>query len=181
MTLNGLLDLGPKGEAAVRKEIRAIIDHGSWKPVKHTDLSEKEKREAISSFMFGKEKLSGETKARLVKNGKQLANRVEYKDLLSPTSNPMTTMFHLATASYEKRKHVFTADFPNAYLKVDRSKHGMPKEYTRLTGKLAKLVCEEEPDYLKYMHNGSLFLEIKKLTTLKTLNVSSPFLIKLSA
>jgi len=156
------LDLGPKGEAAVRKEIRAIIDHGSWKPVKHTDLSEKEKREAISSFMFGKEKLSGETKARLVKNGKQLANRVEYKDLLSPTSNPMTTMFHLATASYEKRKHVFTADFPNAYLKVDRSKHGMPKEYTRLTGKLAKLVCEEEPDYLKYMHNGSLFLEIKK-------------------
>jgi len=29
MTLNALLDLGPKGEAAERKEIRAILDHGS--------------------------------------------------------------------------------------------------------------------------------------------------------
>ena len=28
MTLNGLLDLGPKGEEAVRKEIRSLINHG---------------------------------------------------------------------------------------------------------------------------------------------------------
>jgi hypothetical protein len=160
MTLNGLLDLGPKGEAAVRKEIRAIIDHGSWKAVKHTDLTPTERKESISSFIFGKEKLSGETKARLVKNGKQLKDRIEYKDLLSPTSNPMTTMHHLAVAGFEKRKHLFTADFPNAYLKIDRTKHGMPKEYTRLTGKLARLVCEEQPDFRSYMHNGSLFLEI---------------------
>jgi len=160
MTLNGLLDLGPKGEAAVRKEIRAIIDHGSWRVARHTELSEREKRESISSFIFGKEKLTGETKARLVKNGKQLTDRVEYKDLLSPTSNPMTTMHHLAVAGHEKRKHLFTADFPNAYLKIDREKHGMPKEYTRLTGKLARLVCEEQPEYKNYMHNGCLFLEI---------------------
>jgi len=162
MTLNALLDLGPKGEAAVRKEIRAIVDHGSWRVARHTDLTEQEMREAISSFIFGKEKLTGETKARLVKNGKQLKDRVEYKDLLSPTSNPMTTMHHLAVAGHEKRKHLFTADFPNAYLKIDRSKHGMPKEYTRLTGKLARLVCEVEPEYAKYMHKGSIFLEIMK-------------------
>jgi len=109
-------------------------------------MSEKERQEAISSFLFGKKKLTGETKTRLVKNGKQLADRVEYKDLLSPTSNPMTTMTHLAVASYEKREHVFIADFPIAYLKVDRSKHGMPKEYTRITGKLARLICEEEAE-----------------------------------
>ncbi len=160
MTLNGLLDLGPKGEAAVRKEIRAIIDHGSWKPVRHQDMTPTEMKESISSFVFGKEKLSGETKARLVKNGKQLQDRIEYKDLLSPTSNPMTTMHHLAVAGFERRRHLFAADFPNAYLKIDRTKHGMPKEYTRLTGKLARLVCEEQPEYRSYMHNGSLFLEI---------------------
>jgi len=74
-----------------------------------------------SSFIFGKEKLSGETKARLVKNGKQLTDRAEYKDLLSPTSNPMTTMHHLAVAGYEKRKHLFTADFSNAYLQDEPS------------------------------------------------------------
>jgi len=67
MTLNGLLDLGPKGEAAVRKEIRAIIDHGSWKVMRHTDMTPMQMREAISSFVFGKEKLTGETKARLAR------------------------------------------------------------------------------------------------------------------
>ena len=157
MTLNGLLDLGIKGETAVRKEIRAISDHGSWRTVRHTDMTERQKKEAISSFIFGKEKLTGETKARLVKNGKQLTDRVEYKDLLSPTNNPMTTMHHLAVAGYERRKHLFTADFPNAYLKMDRTKHGMPKERTRLTGKLLRLVCEEQPEYKEYVHNGPYF------------------------
>jgi len=74
----------------------------------------------------------------------------------------MTTMHHLATAGYEKRKHLFTADFPNAYLKVDRSKHDMPREFTRLTGKLARLVCEEQPEYKQYLHQGCLFLEIMR-------------------
>lgn len=69
----------------------------------------------------------------------------------------MTTMHHLAVAGYERRKHLFTADFPNAYLKMDRTKHGMPKERTRLTGKLLRLVCEEQPEYKEYVHNGPYF------------------------
>jgi len=68
-------------------------------------MMDREVKEAISSFVFGKEKLTGETKARLVKNGKQLVDRVEYKDLLSPTSNLMTTMHHLTTAGHERRSH----------------------------------------------------------------------------
>jgi len=42
MTLNALLDLGSKGEAAVKKEIRAIIDHGSWRVARHTGMTERE-------------------------------------------------------------------------------------------------------------------------------------------
>jgi len=56
-TLNALLDLGPKGEAAVKKEIRVIIDHGFWRVVRHTDITEREMRLSISSFIFGGKKI----------------------------------------------------------------------------------------------------------------------------
>ena len=162
LTLNETLDLGQEGEAAVKKEIRAILDHGSWKPKYDHELSKQQKYEAISSFLFGKRKLSGDLKGRLIQNGKQLPKREAYQNLFSPTSNPMTTMIHLGVAAHEKREHLFTADFPNAYLKVDRKEHDMPVEHTRLTGKLAKLICEVEPSFLPYMRNGILYCEIMK-------------------
>ncbi len=162
-TLNQLLQLGEEGENAVIKEIKNIIDHGSWKPIKADDLTHQQKREAITSFIFGKRKLTGQLKGRLVKNGAQQQKREEYKNLFSPTSNPMTTMAHLAVASYEKRKFLFSADFPGAYLKVDREKHEMPDEYTRLTGRLAQIVIKASPDFAKYMTpQGAIYCKIMR-------------------
>ena len=67
-TLNQLLQLGEEGESAVIKEIKNIIDHGSWQPIKADDLTRQQKKEAITSFIFGKRKLTGQLKVRLVKN-----------------------------------------------------------------------------------------------------------------
>jgi len=94
----------------------------------------------------------------IVGNGKRAADRIEYKELLSPTRHPRTVMAHLAVASHEKRRYIFAADVLRAYPCVDSSEHGMPKGFTRLTGKPAKLVCEEEPENIEFTHTGSLFL-----------------------
>jgi len=82
----------------------------------------------------------------------QLVGRLEYSQR-SPASaeQPHDAYYlmhhHPATAGHEagheKRRHLFAADFPYAYLNVDRAKHEMSKEFTRLTDKLVKLVCDE--------------------------------------
>ena len=162
LTLNQLLNKGKKGEEAVMKEVRNIIEAGSLEPRHHYDLTDTQKREAITAFIFGKEKLDKQLKARNVMNGAQLQDRPEYRDMVSPTANKMTTAVHLAVASFEKRQHVMTADFPSAYLKVERAKHDMPREFTRITGKLAELMIREEPSWGKYRHQGAIYLEIMK-------------------
>lgn len=160
-TLNELLRLGSEGEAALVKEVQNIVQSGAWKPVKANTLSDAQRKEAITSFVFGKRKLNHSVKARLVANGKQLPRRQEYQQLFSPTSNPMTTMVHLAVASYERRPIIFTADFPAAYLKVERKKYNMPIEHTRITGTLLNVVLKAAPDYKKYVTpQGALYLQI---------------------
>ena len=160
-TMNELIALGTEGEQALIKEVRNIVDSGAWTPVHGNKLTDMQRKESITSFVFGKRKLNNSVKARLVANGKQLAKREEYQNLFSPTSNPMTTMAHLSVASYEKRPIVFSADFPAAYLKVRRDKYSMPKEHTRLTGSLLRIVLKAEPSYSKFVTpQGALYLEI---------------------
>ena len=162
LTLNQLLNKGEKGEKAVMKEVRNIINADSLRPRKYNELTEVQRKEAITAFMFGKEKLNKELKARNVMNGAQLVDRPEYRDMVSPTANKMTTIAHLAVASHEKRKYIMSADFPSAYLKVDRAKHAMPREFTRITGKLAEIMVKEEPTWREYVHNGAIYFEITK-------------------
>jgi len=162
LTLNQLLNKGKQGEEAVMKEVRNIIVAGSLEPRHHYDLTDQQKREAITAFIFGKEKLDKQLKARNVMNGAQLQDRPEYRDLVSPTADKMTTMIHLAVASFEKRQHVVSADFPSAYLKVERARHDMPREFTRITGKLAELMVKEEPSWSQYMRHGAIYFEIMK-------------------
>jgi hypothetical protein len=71
-------------------------------------------------------------------------------------------MTHLTVASHQRRKHVFSVDFPSAFLKVDRAKHNMPVEHTRITGQLAKLFVEEEPTLAEYMLDGVIYFELIK-------------------
>ena len=162
MQLNQLVQQGEDGVKAARKEIRNILDSGALRPEHASKLTDKQRKESITSFLFGKRKLSGELKGRMVENGKQLQKRPEYQNLFSPTSNPLTTMTHLTVASHQRRKHVFSVDFPGAYLKVDRSKHNMPVEFTRITGQLAKLFIAEEPSLAEYMIDGTIYFELIK-------------------
>ena len=162
MQLNQLVQQGEDGIKAARKEIRNILDSGALRPEHASKLTDKQRKESITSFLFGKRKLSGELKGRMVENGKQLQKRPEYQNLFSPTSNPLTTMTHLTVASHQRRKHVFSVDFPGAYLKVDRSKHNMPVEFTRITGQLAKLFVAEEPSLAEYMLDGTIYFELIK-------------------
>ena len=162
MLLNQLVNQGEAGVEAARKEIRNILDHNSLRPEHKSNLTDKQRKECITSFMFGKRKLSGQLKGRTVMNGKQQVRREQYQNLYSPTASPLTSMIHLTVASKQKRKHVFSADFPSAYLKVDRAKHNMPKEFTRITGQLAKLFLAEEPSLAEYMKDGVIYFEIIK-------------------
>ena len=162
MQLNQLVQQGEDGVKAAKKEIRNILDSGALRAEYASKLTDKQRRESITSFLFGKRKLSGELKGRMVENGRQLQKRPEYQNLFSPTSSPLTTMTHLTVASHQRRKHVFSVDFPGAYLKVDRAKHHMPTEYTRITGQLAKLFIAEEPSLAEYLTDGTIYFELIK-------------------
>jgi hypothetical protein len=84
-----------------RKGIRNILDSGALCAEHASKLTDKQRKESITSFLFGKRKLSGELKGRMVENRKQLQKRPEYQNLFSTTSNPLTTMTHLTVASHQ--------------------------------------------------------------------------------
>jgi hypothetical protein len=60
---------GERGETAVTKELDQINKYGVFKPKHARDLLEEDKKRALSSLIFLKEKKSGVIKARSCTNG----------------------------------------------------------------------------------------------------------------
>ena len=161
MSLNQMLNQGEEGKESAVKEISQILTRETWHPISSKSLTTEEKRGAISCHGVGTVKRDGTRKTRVVAGG-HTQDKSKYPDMISPTSSHTTTMIHLTVAAYEKRPYISQIDYPGAYLGIDRSKHDMPTEIMRVSGKLAKLVIEVDPTYANYEENGSFYVELDK-------------------
>jgi hypothetical protein len=60
----GIKQFGERGESAVTKELDQFNKYKIFKPKHANDLSEEDKKKALSSLIFPKEKKGGAVKAR---------------------------------------------------------------------------------------------------------------------
>ena len=81
----GLRRFGEKGETAVTKELGQFNNYKVFEPIHANTLNEQEKREALSSLIFLKEKRNGDVKARSCANGSVQQEHVAKDEVALPT------------------------------------------------------------------------------------------------
>ena len=143
----GIKVLGVRGEAAVVKELTSIHDMDTFSPIDSSTLTYADKRNAVSSLMFLKEKMNGDVKGRACANGSKQRNYIAKEDAASPTVSTDAVLITAAIDAYEGR-HVATVDLPSAFLHTDTD-----EDVTMvLEGSLAELMVKVDPSlYRKYV------------------------------
>ena len=150
------------------KEFKQLV-HGAFpgKPVveaiKHTDLSEKDKRTALDAVNLIKVKNNGTVKGRTCANGsKERYYLAEGDSVASPTASLEAIISTLLIDVYEGRD-VGIFDIPGAYLHAK-----MPNEHQvilKIKGKFVDIMCDVNEDFKEYI----LFENRVKVLYLKVL------------
>jgi len=160
----GLQTYGQEAEKSIFLEVEAMEKKKVFTPTNHEHLTSKQKRDAIRSFMFLKEKFKpdGEfdkLKSRLTANGKT-QNRVEVEKSFGRTSSPtvsMTSLMTLLAIAKNENRHIAVVDVKNAYLNADLEKQGIiilldsvvTKEYLKIRKDAANFVNHKGELYCK--------------------------------
>jgi hypothetical protein len=147
---------------AMFKELLQIHSKGVIPPAPR---SLKQKKKAIRSFMFLKEKyLPNGTferlKARLVGGGHmQDRTDVLYDDVSSPTAS-MPFVFTVAALAALERRHVVTVDITGAYLNADMSSHEILMDLDPLMSAMLIMI---DPSYQEHQNsNGTITVQLNK-------------------
>jgi hypothetical protein len=152
-----------RGEAAVLKEVQNFLDHDAFKPRQFSSLSTAERANTVGCFMFGKEKLSGDYKARMPVLGNQQKETASEKS--SPTVKHQSLFILLGILAYEQSQGKdwtsVACDIPGAYLNAPYPKGPeITPIIVRMPPKITKLFLILRPDWQEYVHvDDSLYAE----------------------
>ena len=163
----GLDTYGEDAEKSIFLEVEAMEKKKVFTPVSHDNLTYKQRREAIRSFMFLKEKFKPDgsfdkLKSRLTANGKT-QDRNEIKESFGRTSSPTISMSSimtlLAIAKNEKR-HLAAVDIKNAYLNANLEDQGL---IIVLDNVVTKEYLKLRPDAEQFVnHKGELYCKLNR-------------------
>ena len=138
------------GETAVKRELEQIYQRGTFTPIHHHTLTDKQKRHVLESHLFLEKKKSGYIKARLVAGGDKQRIYTPKEDVISPTCATESLMITAVIDAAEGRD-VATVDIPNAFVqtKVDEVIH------VRLRGRLAEELKATSPStYTEFVYTN---------------------------
>ena len=143
------------------KEIRQLLKKNVFDFMYYGDIPNEEKKTIIPSHLTCKEKIKNEilteVKLRLVGGGNHQI-RKEYDDFYSSTIKTSSVFTMLAEAA-SKKLHLKSMDIEGAYLEADMDDIIV---YMRINQKIAELFIRERPELKKYLHNGILYVKLKK-------------------
>ena len=127
-----------------------------------SSLSDKEKKGALSSLIFLKEKRNGTVKAQSCANVSVQLEHVAKEEAASPTV-ALESVFVTTAIDAKENREVVTIDIPGAFL------HATNDDYVvmRMNGTLAELMAKTDPKlYRKYLTDEKgkkvLYLRLQK-------------------
>ena len=153
---------GDLADSAVTVELVQMLEKEVWKGVKFSDLSYKQKKKIIHSFLFLKEKYlpSGEfdkLKARLVGGGDQ-----QDKDIYENISSPTVALTHallVAGIAAKEHRNVAVMDIGGAYLNA----HMKEEVLMRLDPEVSALLIKLDPSYKQFLTpDGCIIVKLLK-------------------
>ena len=166
----GLNVWGSKGESAVFAELQQLHLRNVFKPVNPKSLSPLQKKQALESHQFLKEKRDLTIKGCLVAGGDKQRSFTPQTEATSPTPHTESIFITSAIDALEQRD-VATIDIPNTFVQTELKRNG--KEITIimvLRGKLAELMIKTAPEvYKKFAtkdKNSNVILYVRLLKLL---------------
>ena len=118
----GIQKFGMKGKEAAISEMKQLHDRVVFTPIDVSQLTQKEKDEAMESLMFLVEKRDGRVKGRACADGSIQKANAAPGESASPTCMTESVMITATIDAHEKRD-VMTSDVPNAFVQT-----GVPPE-----------------------------------------------------
>lgn len=169
----GVYHISPKvgyqkyGKAAIQsqyKEMKSLLENGTFEGVLTETLSGQQKNKIIRSFMFLKEKFSADgkfekLKSRLVANGAEM-DRTEFTDLSSPTP-ALTSIFVGSSIAAKEGREIAVMDVCSAFLKASMKSE---KEVLVVLDRLSTaLLVQLDPTYEKFINgNEEIIVRLNK-------------------
>jgi hypothetical protein len=143
----GLRKFQKVGEAAVSKELKQLHMRDTFTPQDSGTLSEAQKRGALESLMFLKEKRDGTIKGRACADGRKQRETAVPGAATSPTVSLEAVLITATIDAYEERD-VAIVDVPGAFLSADMDEEVI----MTIRGRLAELMVKAAPNiYRKYI------------------------------
>ncbi len=145
------------------KEFQQLHDQNCWKPRDPSTLSREEKRNALSTVVFMKQKRDGRIKTRSCVNGSPQRNYIKKEDVTSPTVG-IDNVFTTGAINAHEGRDVMTFDIPGAFVTTKTD------EYVIMTlrGHLCEIMTRIDPKlYQKYItkdkkENSVLYVQLYK-------------------
>jgi hypothetical protein len=135
------------GEAAVSKELMQLHMRETFTPQNVKELSSEQKRGALDSLMFLKEKRNGTIKGRACADRRKQREKSDAGAVTSPTVTLESVLITSTIKAFEKREFA-VVDIPGAYLSADIDEEVI----MLLRGRLAELMVKTAPNiYRKYI------------------------------
>ena len=143
----GLKRFQERGEKGVTKELAQMHNMAVFAPIMKSDLTIDEKKRAISSLMFLKEKRDKTVKGRFCADGRGQRGDWTRQETTSPTVST-ESVFLTSVVDAHERRDVACYDIPGAFLHADSD-----EDITMvLKGRLAELMVQVAPNlYRKYV------------------------------
>jgi hypothetical protein len=145
-------------------EVDNLLNHDTIEPVYFKDMTSEQKKGTIRSSVFLKDKRDSQNnlvklKSRLVAGGdRQDRSLYSKEDTTSPTVST-TSLLGILALSAKERRHLTVVDVGSAYLNADMQG---PDVFMMIEPKLATIFVSQCPDYEKYLHDGKLYVKLKK-------------------
>jgi hypothetical protein len=131
----------------VTKELDQFNKYEGFEPKHARDLSEEDKKKALSSLIFLKEKKSTVIKARSCANGSPQRKHVGKEDAAAPTV-ALESVFITSTIDAKESRKVVRVDILGAFLHSDKEGYVIMK----MVGTLAELMVKTNPKlYQQYI------------------------------
>jgi hypothetical protein len=116
----GIKRFGERGEIAVTKELDQFNKNKVFEPKHAYDLSEEDRKKALSSLIFFKEKKNGTIKARSCANGSVQREHVAKEEAAASTIG-LDSVFITSTIDAKESRRVVTINIPGAFLHADNN------------------------------------------------------------
>ncbi len=129
------------------EELDQFNKYGVFEPKHARDLSEEDKKKALSSLIFLKEKKSGLIKACSCANGNSQREHIAKEETAVPTI-ALESVFITSTIDAKESRKVVTVDIPGDFLHTDNVDYIIIK----MVETLAKLMVKTNPKlYRQYV------------------------------